>query len=134
VGKIGIRDEILLKPSALSREEFEQMKIHPLKGEEIVKPLTFLKEVGMLVRHHHEKYDGTGYPDGLKGEKIELGARILTVADSFDAMVSDRPYRKGMPLEQAVQQLVVNKDKQFDPTVVDAFLGVLNKNPTIVSR
>lgn len=95
IGKIGIPDRILLKPTKLTKDEFEQMKLHPLKGEAIIRNLPFLKEITLLVRHHHERYDGKGYPDGIRGEKIELGARILAVADSFDAMTSDRPLPQG---------------------------------------
>ena len=132
IGKIGISDRILLKAGKLTPEEFEQIKLHPLKGEVIIKNLPFLKEITLLIRHHHERYDGKGYPDGIKGEKIELGARILAVADSFDAMTSDRPYRKAIPLDEAVNQLKVNKGTQFSPEVVDCFLSVLKDNPGIV--
>jgi putative nucleotidyltransferase with HDIG domain len=132
IGKIGIRDDILLKPGKLSPEEFEQIKIHPLKSQEIVSSLPFLKEVALLVRHHHERFDGKGYPDGKSGEDIELGARIMAVSDSFDAMTTDRPYRKKLPLDQAVNELINCKGTQFDPKVVEHFISILKSNPKIV--
>ncbi|MBU0549756.1 MAG: HD-GYP domain-containing protein [Candidatus Omnitrophica bacterium] len=131
IGKIGIRDEVLLKPGKLNQEEFEQIKLHPQKGEAIVQSLSFLKEISLLIRHHHERYDAGGYPDGLKGEKIVLGARILAVADSFDAMNSDRPYRKRLSPEIIKEELIKNKGTQFDPEIIDCFLGILEKHPEI---
>jgi len=132
IGKIGIPDSILLKQGKLTDEEYEQIKLHPVKGERIIKSLPFLKEVASLVRHHHERYDGGGYPDGISGKKIEVGAMILAVADSFDAMTSDRPYRKALSLEEAINQLKANKGKQFSPLVVDCFLKVIENNPSIL--
>jgi putative nucleotidyltransferase with HDIG domain len=132
IGKIGIRDDVLLKPGKLSPEEFEQIKIHPVKSQEIVSSLPFLREVAGLVRHHHERFDGNGYPDGESGENIELGARIMAVSDSFDAMTTDRPYRKRLPVNQAVEELISCKGTQFDPKVVDNFVAILKNNPRIV--
>jgi polar amino acid transport system substrate-binding protein len=122
----------LLKPGKLTPEEFEQIKTHPVKSQEIVGSLPFLKEVAGLVRHHHERYDGKGYPDGKSGEDIELGARILAVADSFDAMTTDRPYRKRLPVEEARVELLRCSRGQFDPKVVDNFVKILESNPGIV--
>ncbi len=132
IGKIGIRDDVLLKPGRLSPDEFELIKIHPVKGQEIVSSLPFLKEVALLVRHHHERYDGNGYPDHESGEAIELGARIMAIADSFDAMTTDRPYRKKMALDAAIAELIRCRNSQFDPKVVDIFISVLRNNPKIV--
>lgn len=132
IGKIGIRDVVLLKPGKLTPDEFEQIKMHPVKGGEIVQSLPFLRDVSDLVRHHHERYDGSGYPDGKIGNDIELGARILAVADSFDAMTTDRLYRKKLPLEIAKDELKRNKSTQFDPQLVDAFLEVLDRNSAIL--
>ena len=132
IGKIGISDRILLKEGKLTDEEYEQIKLHPVKGERIIRSLPFLKEVASLVRHHHERYDGKGYPDGISGKKIEVGAMILAVADSFDAMTSDRPYRKALSLEEAINQLKANKGKQFSPVIVDCFLKVIENNPSIL--
>lgn len=132
IGKIGVRDSVLLKPDKLTPEEFEEVKVHSLKGYQIVSSLPFLEEEANLVRHHHERYDGTGYPDGKKGEEIELGARILAVADAFDAMLSERPYRRKLSLEEATQELIRNKSTQFDPEIVDYLLKVIEKNPDII--
>lgn len=134
IGKIGIKDELLLKSEALSDDEREQFKRHPEIGERIVRSLAFLKEAAVLTRHHHEHYNGKGYPDGLRYDEIEWGARILSVADSFDAMTSDRTYRKALSFEQAIQQLQQGKGSQFDPLVVDCFIKVLEKNPNIISQ
>jgi putative nucleotidyltransferase with HDIG domain len=131
IGKIGIRDDILLKPGKLTDEEFLQIKTHPAKSQEIVGSLPFLKEVSLLVRHHHERYDGRGYPDGKSGEDIELGSRILAVSDSFDAMTTDRPYRKRLPLEAAKAELLRCKSTQFDPKIVDCFISILENDPAI---
>jgi len=127
IGKIGIKDDILLKPSPLTSDEEKIMHQHPIIGEVIVKPVRSLQRVGTLVRHHHEKYDGSGYPGGLKGEQIPLGARILSVADTYDSMVTDRPYRKRLSLEEAKSELRTLAGRQYDPAVVDAFLRVLSE-------
>ncbi|MBI4004457.1 MAG: HD domain-containing protein [Candidatus Omnitrophica bacterium] len=125
VGKIGIKDEILLKPDLLTTDEEKIMQQHPVIGEAIVKPVRSLQKVGTLVRHHHERFDGTGYPSSLKGEEIPLGARILSVADTYDSMVTDRPYRKRLAIEDAKAELQRLAGVQYDPTVVQAFLRVL---------
>ncbi|MFC1703357.1 HD domain-containing phosphohydrolase [Candidatus Omnitrophota bacterium] len=132
IGKIGIKDDILTKPGKLTDEEFEQIKTHPAKGEGILRSLPFLQDVAEIVRHHHERYGGGGYPDKLKGYQIEQGAKIMAVADAFDAMTSDRPYRKALSLEKATDELKRNSGSQFDPGVVDAFLKVLERNPKIL--
>lgn len=128
LGKIGIGDDILSKPSTLSPQEWDKIKQHPLTGAQILEPLTFLSNVIELVRQHHERYDGAGYPEGRKGEDIVLGARIIGLADAYDAMRSARSYRK-IPLdkEAAVAEVKKNSGKQFDPKVVEAFLRVIDK-------
>lgn len=128
LGKIGIIDDILSKPSALTKEEFEQIKRHPAIGAQILEPLTFLSDVIEMVRQHHEHYDGSGYPDGRKGDDILIGARIIHLADAFEAMTSARAYRK-TPLtkEQAIAEIKNNSGTQFDPKVVNSFLKVVNK-------
>ena len=124
LGKIGILDDILKKPTSLTEQEWEMMKKHTEIGEGIIKPIRSLAKLGDVIRHHHEKYDGSGYPDGLKGEDISLLARILCVADIFDALTTDRPYRKAYTVEEAKQELLKMKEK-LDPKVVNAFLGTL---------
>jgi putative nucleotidyltransferase with HDIG domain len=125
IGKIGIKDEILLKPGALTPEERKIMQQHSVIGEAIVKPVRSLAHVVQLVRHHHERFDGAGYPDGLKGDQIPLGARILAVADTYDAMVTDRPYRKRRTLEETKTELQRNAGQQHDPNVVAALLRII---------
>lgn len=122
IGKIEIPDSILNKPSKLTPEEYEIIKRHPEAGEEILKNVKFLHEVAEIVKQHQERWDGKGYPRGLKGEEIHLYARIVALADAFDAMTSDRVYRKGMSIEEAVEEIKRNRGTQFDPLVVDAFL------------
>ena len=134
LGKIGVHDYILTKLDKLTQEEWEEIKQHSLKSAEILRPLSFLGGVVTLVEQHHERYDGLGYPYGLKGEEIKLGARIMAVADSFDAMVTNRPYRKAFPLEKAVGEIKKCSGSQFDPKVVEVFLRVLEKNPAIVKK
>jgi len=125
IGKIGIKDEILLKPTQLTSEETKVMQQHPVIGEAIVKPVRSLQKVVLLVRHHHERYDGAGYPSGLTGEAIPLGARILSVADTYDSMVTDRPYRRRLSVEDAKAELKRGAGHAYDPAAVDAFLQVL---------
>ncbi len=124
VGKIGIPDRILRKPGPLDDEEWELMKLHPKLGWEMLRDIAFLEESARIVLAHHERYDGKGYPNGLAGEEIPLGARIFAVADTFDAMTSDRPYRKALPYSRARQELIDFAGTQFDPRVVEAFLRV----------
>ena len=127
IGKIGIARKVLNKPDALSEEEFLHVKTHPQLGDSIIEPVEFLQSPRLIILHHHERYDGKGYPDGLRGEEIPLGARILSVADSFEAMMSDRPYRRALPLAEAIKELEINTGTQFDPEVVEAFESVLRE-------
>jgi len=122
VGKIGIAEEILGKAGKLSDDEWEKIKAHPELGARILDPIKFLAPALSSVRSHHERWDGKGYPDGLKGEEIPLSARIIAVADAFDAMTTDRPYRRRLDKEQAKEEIVKNSGTQFDPSVVDSFL------------
>jgi putative nucleotidyltransferase with HDIG domain len=122
VGKIFTPKEILFKPGPLSDEEWKIMRRHPVDGAEILEQIAGLTEMSKIVRYHQEAYDGSGYPDGLKGEEIPIGARIATAVDAFDAMITDRPYRKGMAVEKAIEELKRNRGTQFDPVVVDAIV------------
>ncbi|MDD5730989.1 MAG: HD domain-containing protein [Candidatus Omnitrophica bacterium] len=132
LGKIGIADNILSKPSSLTPQEWEQVKRHPATGAQILEPLTFLNGVTDLVKQHHEHYDGSGYPQGLKGEEIMLGARIINLADAYDTMRSARSYRK-VPFskEEAVLEIKLNRGQQFDPNVVDAFFSIVDTLETL---
>lgn len=125
IGKIGIKDEILLKTAPLTPDEQKIMEQHSIIGEAIVKPVRSLQKVMPLVRHHHERYDGKGYPAALSGEAIPLGVRILCVADAYDSMITDRPYRKRLSLEEATRELQRCAGTQFDPEVVRALFQIL---------
>ena len=125
IGKIGIKEEILLKPGKLTDGEMGQMRHHPLIGANILKPVGFPWPITPIVRHHHERWDGDGYPAGLKGEEIPMLARILTVADAYEAMVADRPYRKGRTREEGIEELRSCSGSQFDPGLVEAFVAAL---------
>lgn len=127
IGKIGIRDAILLKEEKLSDDEFKIIQNHSIYGAEILQHVRQLKDIIPGVKYHHEKFDGRGYPFGLKGKEIPIIARIIAVADTFDAMTTDRPYRKGMSREDAIEELKNKAGSQFDPEIVEAFLKVLNK-------
>ena len=124
IGKIGVPDHILRKPGPLTENEWYTMKTHPDLGAKIIANVPFLEEVAVIIRAHHERWDGNGYPEGLAGEQIPLGARIFAVADSFDAMTSDRPYRRGRQLDEALLEIDRCSSTQFDPQVVKAFLAV----------
>ena len=121
IGKIGVPDAILRKPAALTPEEWDKMKLHPQHGQKILRHIPFLEGAAQLVAQHHEKWDGSGYPYGLRGEDIDLNARIFAVADAFDAMISDRVYRRGRSYEDALAELEKHAGTQFDPLVVAAF-------------
>ncbi len=121
IGKIGIPDAILRKPDKLSADEWRIMKEHPTIGYNILKRIKFLEDAAQMVLHHHEAYDGSGYPEGLSGESIPLGARIFHVADAIDAMTSDRPYKKAMAFDAAASELLKYSNQQFDPAIISIF-------------
>ena len=127
LGKIAIPDSILLKKGPLTNEEFEVVKQHPIWGSRILEPLTFMRDITEMVLQEHERWDGTGYPMGLKGEQIRLEARIIAVADALDAMTSQRPYRQPISLEQSAQELSRCSGTQFDPVVVEATVKVIRE-------
>ncbi len=123
IGMIGIRDEAIRKQGPLTPEEYAHIKEHPLIGAKILEGISFFKDKISMVRNHHERFDGSGYPDGLAGMVIPLEVRVISVADAFDAMTSMRPYRKGMSREGALNELKKFKGKQFDPKVLEIFFG-----------
>ncbi len=128
IGKVGIPDSILLKPGPLTPEERMVMETHSVIGYKAIEGISFLREASKIVLCHQEKWDGTGYPQGLKGEEIPIGARLFAVADTFDAITSDRPYRAGRSLEVARREILRFSGRQFDPRVVDAFLEITEED------
>jgi putative two-component system response regulator len=121
IGKIIIQESTLFKPSALDEKEWQEIKKHPVSGAEMIKDIPYLSDAVPIVRHHHERWDGKGYPDNLAGLNIPLGARLVSVADGFDAMTIDRPYRRGFSLDEAYQEISRCNGSQYDPQVVEAF-------------
>src|SRR6202040_3136611 len=119
IGKLAVPEHIISKPGKLTPEEFEKMKIHPVVGAEILERVEFPYPVVPIVRSHHEKWDGSGYPDGLRGEEIPIGARILAAVDCLDALASDRQYRRALPLDEAMKVVQKEAGTAFDPRVVD---------------
>ncbi|MDQ3265039.1 MAG: HD domain-containing protein [Myxococcota bacterium] len=124
IGKIGVRDSILLKPGPLTPEEWVEMKLHPEIGHRMLSKMPYLKEASQIVLEHQERWDGHGYPNGKKGTDIVIGARIFCIADTMDAITSDRPYRKGRPLQVAKDEIKRCAGTQFDPELVEAYLSV----------
>ncbi|WP_312114260.1 HD-GYP domain-containing protein [Brevibacillus reuszeri] len=135
IGKIGIPESVLMKPTRLTDEEYDLIKQHPVIGYEMVKHITFFKKNGVLdaILFHHERFDGKGYPHGLRGKEIPLIARILAIADSFDAMTSNRVYRDKSNLTHAINQIRKNKGTQFDPEIVDIFLKSIEEEEDVKS-
>jgi HD-GYP domain-containing protein (c-di-GMP phosphodiesterase class II) len=129
IGKIGVRAEVLEKQAALDEGEWEEMRRHSTIGEAILLEVPGYADMAEVVRSHHERWDGAGYPDNLRGEQIPRLARLIAVADSYNAMTSNRPYRGGMSPERAIEQLVLGKGSQYEPGPVDAFLRVLERAP-----
>jgi putative nucleotidyltransferase with HDIG domain len=122
IGKVGIPDAILNKPARLTAEEYALMKKHPEYGWAVLRQIPAMERASLIILHHHESFDGSGYPGNLKGEEIPMGSRIVSVIDAFDAMVSSRPYRAGMPFEEAERRLLKATGTQFDPLVISSFL------------
>jgi HD-GYP domain-containing protein (c-di-GMP phosphodiesterase class II) len=122
IGKIGLPDRVLMKESDLSAEEWELVKTHPDRGAELLEEYPSFARGAAIVRHHHERWDGRGYPHGLRGTDIPFGSRVIAVADSFDAMTTDRPYRRAMSAEKAMAILTGGRGREWDAAIVDAFL------------
>jgi len=127
IGKVGVPEAVLRKPGPLDDDEWGVMREHPAIGAAIVSPIRFLAGAVEIVQSHHERWDGRGYPRGLRGEQIPLAARVFAIADSFDAMTSDRPYRAAMPLERALDEISDGSGTQFDPAVAGAFLELVDE-------
>jgi putative two-component system response regulator len=134
VGKIGVRDAILNKPGPLTPDEWEEMRRHPVIGERICLPLAASTSFGPIVRSHHERWDGHGYPDGLRGLAIPLGARIVGIVDAFDAIVHDRPYRPARSVDEAVDELQRERGRQFDPGLVETFLELIRGSHAVAEE
>jgi len=132
IGKIGIGETVLNNRNKLSSDEYQQMKQHPVIGQNIIQPIELLKPIQLYIRHHHEWYNGNGYPDGLSGEKIPYSARILSIADAYDAMKSDRPYRHSLSEEKAIMELKKGSGTQFDPEIVQTFIQLVEKTPDLI--
>jgi len=127
LGKVGISDKILHKKSKLSQKEYEEIKKHPQIAADIIRPIQFMHDIIPLILYHHERWDGKGYPAGLKNKEIPIGARIISIADVYQALTSDRPYRKAYPKKDAMKIIKDGAGNQFDPAIVDAFLEILKK-------
>ncbi|MGE5633355.1 MAG: HD-GYP domain-containing protein [Caulobacteraceae bacterium] len=128
VGKIGIEESILNKPGRLTEEEYDKIKLHPVIGVRIIKDIDFLKEISKIVLSHHERYDGAGYPEGKKNGEIVIEAQILSIADVFDALTSERPYRNAMTVEEALEVIESGKCSQFDPKLADTFIKMIRES------
>jgi putative nucleotidyltransferase with HDIG domain len=134
LGKVTTSDATLLKPGRLDAYEFEEMKRHAIDGAEIMSHISIFSDVARIIRHHHERWDGKGYPDGISGERIPVGSRLIAVADTYDAMTTDRPYRSALPHHVAVEEIRRNSGTQFDPIAVRAFMQALNECPGIIGE
>lgn len=127
IGKIGIIEGILKKDESLNDEDWKMIRQHPVIGAKILEPVKQMASLIPCIRHHHERYDGRGYPDGIKGNDIPLYARIIAIGDTFDAMTSDRSYRKGLPVEVSLHEIEKNKGSQFDPYLAGLFIDIYNE-------
>jgi HD-GYP domain-containing protein (c-di-GMP phosphodiesterase class II) len=132
-GKVGVPERILSKPGPLTAAEWRIMRTHPVIGYQMLENIPFMTTAAEIVRCHHEMFDGSGYPEGLRGEEIPLPARAFSVVDAFDAMTTDRPYRQALPSEHAAAELARMAGSQFDPEVVEVFLPLIDRLPVVSS-
>jgi putative nucleotidyltransferase with HDIG domain len=134
IGKLHTSDSILHKPGALTDEEWRLVKAHPVRGAQMLQGVKFLEKASDLVRHHHERVDGKGYPDGLRGDEITIGAKIVNVADAFDAMTTERPYRAGLSVDQAIAQMEEKAGTQFAAEIVEVMVRALREGAVRVIK
>jgi putative two-component system response regulator len=134
IGKIGVDDAILRKPEALSSAEYQQVKRHPEDGARIIAPMRFAQQVSPIILGHHESWDGSGYPHGLCGEKIPIGARIVAIVDAFDAMTTDRPYRRALSRDQALHRMRMRSGVQWDPRLFQVFAALVERDGLVLPR
>lgn len=134
IGKIGVDEAIIRKPGPLTPEETTQMRRHPEIGAQIISQMRFARDVAPIISAHHEYWDGSGYPRGLKGEDIPIGARIITIVDAYDAMTTDRPYRAALGLDEAVRRLRAGRGTQFEPEMLDVFLDLIARGTLLTER
>ena len=134
IGKLSIPDELLRKPGPLTKEEYDQVKQHAVVGADILSAVSFPAPLALIVRHHHENWDGTGYPDGLRREGIPLGARVLSIADCYDALLSDRPYRRALSHGCAIAMIHDGRSTLYDANIVDAFLAIVPRLRTASAK
>ena len=134
IGKLGIPDRLLHKPGPLTPDEYDQVKQHAIIGSDILSAMAFPGPLALIVRHHHENWDGTGYPDGLRGKAIPIGARVLAIVDCYDALTSDRPYRRAMSHDHAIAMIVERRGTMYEPAVAAAFLRTIEKLRSVADR
>lgn len=134
IGKVGVPESVLNKPGPLTEEEWAVMRTHPMIGETLVEPLKLLGDASLVIRSHHERWDGKGYPDGLAGEDIFLPARIFMLADTFDAMTTDRPYRRAMPVHVALEEIERHAGTQFDPELATTWIDLVERREADADR
>jgi putative nucleotidyltransferase with HDIG domain len=127
IGKLGIPDRLLQKPGPLTPDEYDQVKQHAIIGADILSAMAFPGPLAQIVRHHHENWDGTGYPDGLRGEAIPIGARVLAIVDCYDALTSDRPYRRALPPDRAATMILERRGTMYEPAIANAFLRIVDQ-------
>jgi putative nucleotidyltransferase with HDIG domain len=127
IGKLGIPDRLLDKPGPLSADEYDEVKQHAIIGADILSAMAFPGPLALIVRHHHENWDGSGYPDGLRGEAIPIGARVLSIVDCYDALTSDRPYRRSLTHERAMAMILERRGTMHEPDITDAFLRTIDR-------
>ena len=134
IGKLGIPDRLLQKPGPLTPDEYDLVKQHAILGADILSAMAFPGPLALIVRHHHENWDGTGYPDGLRGETIPIGARVLAIVDCYDALTSDRPYRRALSHDRATAMILERRGTMYEPAIADAFSRIIDALSSVPER